>query len=136
MRPTRHTYSRDSGRSGFSVNPRNPMGQSWLRAAKAIGGSADDRVCTSWIRRQSKSPAGQLVDVPRRGDTRAPAKVRRSARDQSVNQRAAASAVSSGTVLNAIGVSGTVLRTALTTTSSSQVLFGGSRMPPPITTQS
>lgn len=57
--------------------------------------------------------------------------------DQSAcNQRAAASAVSSGRVLNAIDALGAALRTALITVSSSDRLFGGSRMPAPITTQS
>jgi hypothetical protein len=52
------------------------------------------------------------------------------------NQRAAASAVSSGRVLNAIDVLGAALWTALITVSNSCRLFGGSLRPPPITTQS
>ena len=58
-------------------------------------------------------------------------------RDQSAcNQRAAASAVSSGRVLNAMDAFGAALCTVLTTVSSNDRLFGGSRIPPPITTQS
>jgi predicted ABC-type transport system involved in lysophospholipase L1 biosynthesis ATPase subunit len=57
--------------------------------------------------------------------------------DQSAfNQRAAASAVSSGFVLNAIAALGAALWTALITLSNSSRLFGGSLRPPPITTQS
>jgi hypothetical protein len=52
------------------------------------------------------------------------------------NQRAAASAVSSGRVLNAMTTLGAALWTALTTLSNNSRLFGGSRRPPPITTQS
>jgi hypothetical protein len=50
--------------------------------------------------------------------------------------RAAASAVSSGCVLNAIAASGAALWTAFTTISNSGRLFGGSLRPPAITTQS
>jgi hypothetical protein len=61
----------------------------------------------------------------------------RSRSDQSdCNQRAAASAVSSGRVLNAMEALGAALRTALMTISNRGRLFGGSLMPPPITTQS
>lgn len=57
--------------------------------------------------------------------------------DQSAcNQRAAASTVSSGRVLNAMDALGAALRTALIAVSISHRLFGGSRMPAPITTQS
>src|ERR1700692_3617098 len=52
------------------------------------------------------------------------------------NQRAAASAVSSGRVLNAMNAFGAALCTVFTTVSSNDRLFGGSRIPPPITTQS
>jgi hypothetical protein len=52
------------------------------------------------------------------------------------NQRAAASAVSSGRVLNAMDALGAALCTALITVSSNARLFGGRRMPAPITTQS
>jgi hypothetical protein len=52
------------------------------------------------------------------------------------NQRAAASALSSGRVLNAMNAFGAALCTVFTTVSSNHRLFGGSRMPPPITTQS
>jgi type IV secretory pathway TrbD component len=52
------------------------------------------------------------------------------------NQRVAASAVSSGLVLNAIAAFGVALWTAFTTVSNKSRLFGGSRRPPPITTQS
>src|SRR3979411_845942 len=50
--------------------------------------------------------------------------------------RAAASAVSSGRVLNAIVALGAALWTALTTISNRGRLFGGILRPPPITTQS
>jgi hypothetical protein len=50
--------------------------------------------------------------------------------------RAAASAVSSGRVLNAIVAPGAALWTALTTISNRARLFGGILRPPPITTQS
>ena len=50
--------------------------------------------------------------------------------------RAAASAVSSGCVLNAMAALGAALWTAFTTISNSGKLFGGSLRPPPITTQS
>lgn len=50
--------------------------------------------------------------------------------------RAAASALSSGRVLNAIAAPGAALRTALMTTSNSARLRGGRRTPPPMTTQS
>jgi hypothetical protein len=63
--------------------------------------------------------------------------LQRSRGDQSAfNQRAAASAVSSGRVLNAIDALGAALWTALMTVSNSCRFFGGSRRPPPITTQS
>ena len=52
------------------------------------------------------------------------------------SQRAAASAVSWGRVLNAIEALGADLCTALIRTSNSSKLFGGIRIPPPITTQS
>jgi hypothetical protein len=52
------------------------------------------------------------------------------------NQRAAASAVSSGRVLNAMRAVVADLCTAFTIASNSSKLFGGIRMPPPITTQS
>jgi len=52
------------------------------------------------------------------------------------NQRAAALAVSSGPVLNAMAALGAALWTAFTTVSNKSRLFGGSRRPPPITTQS
>ena len=53
-----------------------------------------------------------------------------------LSQRAAASAVSSGRVLNAMDAFGAALCTVFTTVSSNDRLFGGSRIPPPITTQS
>ena len=52
------------------------------------------------------------------------------------SQRAAASALSSGRVLNAIAASGAALCTALITASNIDRLWGGRRMPAPITTQS
>jgi transposase-like protein len=52
------------------------------------------------------------------------------------SQRPAASAVSSGRVLKAMAQPGADLCTAFTTFSNSQRLFGGKRIPPPITTQS
>ena len=52
------------------------------------------------------------------------------------SQRAAASALSSGRVLNAIPASGAALCTALITASNIDRLWGGRRMPAPITTQS
>src|SRR5690606_3033334 len=52
------------------------------------------------------------------------------------SQRAAASAVSSGRVLNAMAASGAALRTALMTFSNNGRAFGGSLRPAPITTQS
>ena len=52
------------------------------------------------------------------------------------NQRDAASALSSGRVLNAMNAPGAALCTALITASNSSKLFGGRRMPPPITTPS
>ena len=52
------------------------------------------------------------------------------------SQRAAASALSSGRVLNAIAASGAALCTALITASNIDRLCGGRRMPAPITTQS
>jgi hypothetical protein len=62
----------------------------------------------------------------------------RSRRDNqsAFNQRAAASAVSSGRVLNAMAALGAALWAALTILSNKSRLFGGSRRPPPITTQS
>ena len=51
-------------------------------------------------------------------------------------QRAAASAVSGGLVLNAMAACGAPRCTTLQIASNSSRLFGGSRMPPPITTQS
>ena len=53
-----------------------------------------------------------------------------------LSQRAAASALSSGRVLNAIAASGAALCTALITASNIDRLWGGRRMPAPITTQS
>lgn len=53
-----------------------------------------------------------------------------------LTHRAAASAESSGRVLNAILVPGPASSTALTSTSSSHRFFDGSRTPAPITTQS
>ena len=50
--------------------------------------------------------------------------------------RAAASAVSSGCVLNAMAALGAALWMAFTTISNSGKFFGGSLRPPPITTQS
>ena len=58
------------------------------------------------------------------------------AEDYSFSQRAAASAVSSGRVLNAIEAVGSDLCTAFTTCSNRSKLLGGIRRPPPITTQS
>ena len=52
------------------------------------------------------------------------------------SQRAAASALSSGRVLNAIAAAGAALCTALITASNIDRLWGGRRMPAPITTQS
>ena len=52
------------------------------------------------------------------------------------SQRAAASALSSGRVLNAIAASGAALCTALITASNIDRLWGGRRMPAPTTTQS
>jgi hypothetical protein len=52
------------------------------------------------------------------------------------HQRAAASAVSSGRVLNAMNVQGAARCTALITASNSSKLFGGRRTPAPITTPS
>ena len=48
------------------------------------------------------------------------------------SQRAAALALSSGRVLNAIGASGAALCTALITASNIDTLWGGRRMPAPI----
>src|ERR1700722_11799290 len=56
--------------------------------------------------------------------------------DQGFSQRAAASAVSSGRVLNAIEAPGSNLWTVLTISSNRSKFLGGIRMPPPITTQS
>jgi hypothetical protein len=55
---------------------------------------------------------------------------------QGFSQRAAASAVSSGRVLNAIEALGADLRTAFTISSKRSRLLGGIRIPPPITMQS
>src|SRR3546814_19624355 len=52
------------------------------------------------------------------------------------NQRPAASAVSSGCVLNAMAAPGAALWTALRTRSNSDRLLGGSLSPAPITTKS
>ena len=52
------------------------------------------------------------------------------------SQRAAASALSSGRVLNAIAASGAALCTALITASNIDRLWDSRRMPAPITTQS
>jgi hypothetical protein len=52
------------------------------------------------------------------------------------SQRAAASALSSGRVLKAMTAPGAALCTALITASNIDRLWGGSRMPAPITTQS
>ena len=60
----------------------------------------------------------------------------RYARQPALSWRAAASAVSSGRVLNAITASGAALWMMLTTVSNSARLFGGILRPPPITTQS
>jgi hypothetical protein len=57
-------------------------------------------------------------------------------RQAALSCRAAASAVSSGRVLKAIVAFGAALWMMFTTVSNSARLLGGSRRPPPITTQS
>src|SRR6516165_658431 len=52
------------------------------------------------------------------------------------NQRAAASALSSGSVLNAVAALGAALCTVLTMVSNKKRFLGGRRTPPPMTTQS
>src|SRR6266851_7930052 len=105
------------------------------------------RRAISWVTWEQKSTISRRSDMRRYKESGPPVQplfvwingaAQAAARsDQpAFNQRAAASAVSSGRVLKAMGVFGAALWMALMTVSSSHRLLGGRRIPAPTTTQS
>ena len=106
------------------------------RANHRLAGIPDRTACRSNLRRTGNDRRGSCRCTVERRALCAPSARHWHGDQLRFNQRAAASAVSSGRVLNAIAALGAALWIALITFSNSSRVFGGSLRPAPMTTQS